>query len=71
MTNAQKNYLFLRNASALTRHTVTKNIADHYGISQGEAYEEVVDRFAEHLCDYMTGPERILVMDLMKAQGCF
>jgi hypothetical protein len=71
MTNTQKNIQFLNKAGALTRHVVTKNIAERYDITQGEAYEEVVARGAEHLLDYMTGNERILVMDMMKGQGCF
>tara|TARA_B100000902_G_C26627155_1_gene582651 strand:- start:41 stop:256 length:216 start_codon:yes stop_codon:yes gene_type:complete len=71
MTNYQKNIQFLKKANALTVHVITKNIADHYEITQGQAYEEVVARGAEHLLDYMTGNERILVMDMMKAQGYF
>ena len=71
MTNYQKNIKFLKNAGALAVHVITKNIAERNGITQREAYADCVARGADILTDYMTGDERILVMDMMKAQGLY
>lgn len=44
-------------------------IAKHYGISEQEAYDEVVGIEAEHLLDYMTGPARAATSALMQKHG--
>jgi len=66
MTNAQKNYFFLRNADAATRDSILAGIADHYGIGRSEAFDEVTHPEAEHLLDYLTGSLRSAVSLLMQ-----
>ena len=66
MTNAQINAKFLSATDAATKAAILANIAKHYGISSAEAYEEVTDEEAEHLLDYVTGPERTAASILMK-----
>jgi predicted DsbA family dithiol-disulfide isomerase len=68
-TNAQKNYLFFRNADVKTREAVLANIADHYGITRSEAHAEITDPGAEHLLDYLTGPVRTATYALMLQAG--
>jgi len=71
MTNAQKNITFLGNSNALTIHVITKNVAANYDIGQGEAFDQITARFAEHLLYYMTGDEKVYISDMMKSQGLF
>jgi len=37
-----------------------------YGTTSAEAYAEITDEEAEHLLDYVTGPERASVSVLMR-----
>jgi hypothetical protein len=69
MTNSAKTYLFLRNASAQTRDTVLNAIANHYGISKNEAFDEVTSEGAEYLVDYLTGNLRFTVHTMMRQAG--
>jgi hypothetical protein len=69
MSNAQKTFLFLRNADVKTREAVLANIADHYGITRSEAHAEITDPGAEHLLDYLTGPVRTATSALMQKHG--
>lgn len=66
MTNAQTNKKFLSSIDTKTRSIILTNIAKHYGITQAEAYAEVTDNDAEHLVDYVTGPERSAVSLFMR-----
>ena len=66
MSNAQINREFLSKIDATTKAAILLNIAKHYGITSAEAYAEVVDEEAEHLLDYVTGPERAATNLLMK-----
>lgn len=66
MTNAQTNAKFLSSTDAATRAAVLANIAKHYGITSDEAYAEVTDEEAEHLLDYVTGPQRAATSALMQ-----
>jgi hypothetical protein len=66
MNNAQINTKFLQATDAATRSAILANIAKHYGITSEEAYAEVTDEEAEHLLDYVTGPERSATSLLMK-----
>lgn len=66
MTNAQINTNFLASTDAATKSSILANIAKHYGITSAEAYAEVTDEEAEHLLDYVTGPERAATSLLMK-----
>ena len=66
MNNAQINAKFLAATDAATKAAVLANIAKHYGITSDEAYAEVTEDEAEHLLDYMTGPQRAATSLLMK-----
>ncbi len=57
MSHAQSNQAFLDATDANTRAEVLANVANHYGITPQEAFEEVTDEQAEHLLEYMTQPE--------------
>lgn len=69
LTNAEKNRTFLSNASKWTKEKALCNIAKHYGITTGQALEEVCQDEAEHLPEYMTGIERLEIYQSMKKQG--
>jgi len=69
MTNAQANAKFLSSTDAATRAAVLANIAKHYGITGDEAYDEVTDEEAEHLLDYVTGPQRAATSVLMQRRS--
>jgi uncharacterized phage-associated protein len=69
MTNAQKNAAFFAATDAQTKAAILANIANHYGISSAQAYEEVTDAEAEHLLDYVTGPQRAAASFLMQRHG--
>lgn len=66
MTASQKNAAFLAATDAATRRDVLNSIAQHYGITTEDAYEEVTDPEAEHLLDYLTGSVRSAVSVLMR-----
>jgi hypothetical protein len=66
MTNAQITSRFLAATDAKTKAAILANIANHYGITSAEAFAEVTDEDAEHLLDYVTGPERAATSLIMK-----
>ena len=66
MNNAQINRRFLVATDAATKAEILSNIAKHYGITSAEAYAEVTSNEAEHLLDYVTGPQRAATSLLMK-----
>jgi len=61
-----KTTMFLETISKTAKNLILDNIANHYGISRDEAFEEVVDDEAEHLLEYVTGVERNATLILMK-----
>jgi hypothetical protein len=61
--------MFLETISKTAKNLILDNIANHYGISRDEAFEEVVDDEAEHLLEYVTGVERNATLILMKKYG--
>jgi uncharacterized phage-associated protein len=69
MTHAQTTTRFFAATDAATKTAVLENIAKHYGITQGEALEEVTHSEAESLLDYVTGPTRSAVNVLMQRHG--
>ena len=69
MNNAQINAKFLAATDSATKAAVLANIAKHYGITSAEAYAEVTDEGAEHLLDYVTGPERAATSLIMKRRA--
>ncbi len=52
---------FLNVIDPETRKDILTNIAEHYGITLSEAYDEITEPDAEHLLDYVTGPMRAAV----------
>ena len=68
-THAQTNADFLNSTDKGTKTAILSNIAKHYGITNDEALEEVTGEGAEHLLDYVTGPERAAAHLIMKRQG--
>lgn len=68
-TNGSINQEFLAKIDAGSKSKILANIANHYGITVGHALSEVTDADAEHLLDYMTGPERTAASVLMKRHG--
>lgn len=66
---AQRNSRFLATIDAATRAAILGNIAKHYGITIAEALAEVTADDAEHLLDYVTGPEREAASVIMQMHG--
>jgi hypothetical protein len=69
MNNGQTAAAFLAATDAATRAAILGNIAQHYGITDAEAFAEVTDSEAEHLLDYVTGPTRAAASLLMRRHG--
>ena len=70
MTNGQTTAAFFKIIDAKTRALILDNIAEHYGITREAALEEVTHDEAEHLLDYVTGPERAATHLFMQRAGC-
>ena len=66
MPPARETEIFLNMIAPEVRARILENIADHYGIDEDEAFEEVTDPAAERLLDYVTGPVREATAVLMK-----
>jgi hypothetical protein len=66
MTNAQKNYSFLRFADVQTREAIFAAIGNHYGITRNEVQNELTSADAEHLLDYLSGSVRTATSMLMR-----
>lgn len=66
MTNAEKTRKLLGTINRAGANMILDNIANHYGITRLDAFEEVTDEDAESLMDYMTGNERDTAALLMK-----
>jgi DNA-binding transcriptional ArsR family regulator len=66
---ANKTATFLAAIPAETKAAILGNIAKHYGITESLAYREVIDPDAEHLLDYVTGPQRAATHALMLRHG--
>ena len=66
MNNSQKNAKFLTATESKTQAAILDNIADNYGITRAEAFAEVTEYSAEHLLDYVTGPQRVATSILMQ-----
>lgn len=70
MTNGKLNKAFLAVITTETKDMILKSIASHYCVSKEEIFAEVTDDQAEHLLDYMTGPERTAAHVLMQKYNC-
>jgi hypothetical protein len=66
MTTNEINKTFLAATDKKTKTAILSAIAAHYGITQTEAFEEVIHEEAEHLLDYLTGNIRTATSLLMK-----
>ena len=66
MSPARETEIFLNMIAPEVRAQILMNIADHYGIDEDEAFEEVTDPDAERLLDYVTGYMRESTALLMK-----
>jgi len=69
MNNANITKAFFSATDLKTKTEILKSIANHYGITQSEAFEEVTDDEAESLLDYLTGSIRTATSLLMKRHG--
>ena len=69
MTNSEITKKFFAAIDAKTKSEIITNIAGNYGISQEAAFDEVTDQDAEHLLDYVTGPQRAATSVLMQRHG--
>jgi len=70
-TNAQITRAFFAVTDAKSKAAILANIAQHYGITEAEAEEQVTRDDAEHLLDYVTGPLRDGACVLMQRHGLF
>jgi hypothetical protein len=61
MENGKVTNLFLKAVDLKTKNAILTNIANHYGITVNEAFEEITDSEAESLLDYVTGTTRAAV----------
>ena len=64
-----RTFLFLSVIDEDTKKAILQSIADHYGISAKEVYDEVTHEEAEHLLDYMVEPQRSATAFLMTGYG--
>jgi uncharacterized membrane protein len=69
LTNAQRTEAFLASTDSDTYQLVLSNVAQHYGITIREAHDELTHPEAEHLLDYVTGPDRMGIRLLMERHG--
>jgi hypothetical protein len=69
VTQGTFNARFLDRTDSETRALILGNIAAHYGISNDAALEEVSHDDAEHLLDYVTGPERVAASLIWRRHG--
>lgn len=60
---------FLKTITPEAKKMILDNIANHYGITIGEAEKEVCDPEAEYLLDYVTGNMRVATSVLMQKYG--
>jgi len=66
MSNSTFTIAFLNSTDLRTKNEILSNIANHYGITNEEAYEEVIDEEAESIMDYITGSIRPAISVLVQ-----
>lgn len=69
MSNNQITIAFFNLTETKVKDDVLTSIAKHYGISNKEALEEILDDEAESLLDYLTGSVRTATHALMQKHG--
>ena len=65
-TNSNFTIAYLNSTDLKVKNEILSNIANHYGITNEEAYEEVIDEEAENLIEYVTGNIRSAVSALIQ-----
>jgi ATP-dependent RNA circularization protein (DNA/RNA ligase family) len=65
----KKNILFLAAITVEARTQVLNAIAENYGITLVEAFEEVAHEDAENILEYLTGASRAAASVLMQKHG--
>lgn len=65
-TNGDINRAFLDTITPQAKEQILDSIANHYGVTTLDIYDELVDSEAHHLLEYMTGPERSAAHVLMQ-----
>ncbi|MGO4801129.1 hypothetical protein ACEN2T_17765 [Pseudomonas sp. W22_MBD1_FP4] len=65
----ERNEKFFSAISSETKTAILAVIADRYGITPEEAYEQVTDKEAECLLDYLGEPYRSATSVLMQRHG--
>jgi hypothetical protein len=66
MKNSKFTFVFLNTIDAQTKDLILSNVANHYGITNEQAYNELIDEDAESLLDYVTGDLRAGVSVLVQ-----
>lgn len=66
MSNGATTKKFLETIETKAKDAILRNVAAHYGITAQRAFDEITDGEAEHLLDYVTGPERAATSALMQ-----
>lgn len=66
MNNSKLNKAFLLSLDTKTANTIVLNIANHYGISNDEVFDEIYDDESESIMDYITGNIRMSVYRLFE-----
>lgn len=69
MNNGELTKAFLSKIDKKAKSSILEHIANHYRISELEAFEEVTDHEAEYLLDYMAGNHRLATSVLMQKHG--
>jgi hypothetical protein len=58
MNHAATTTAFLNHVDSKIKNAILTNIANHYGISNEQALEEITHEDAENIMEYITGPFR-------------
>jgi hypothetical protein len=66
MKNSTFTIAFLNSTDLNVKNEILSNIANHYGITNEQAYEEVIDEEAESLIDYVNGNIRSAISVLIQ-----
>ena len=63
------NKQFLDSLDSKSKSFILSSIANHYGVTEDEIYDEVTHEEAEHLLDYMVEPHRSATHVIMQRHG--
>ena len=69
MTNGEVTRLFFAAIGKKATAFILTNIADHYGISQADARDEITSDESESLLDYVTGATRAATSVMLQGLG--